>query len=136
MGTVTKKDLVECIVAHSGQTREAVRMVLESALQSFIDVLSRGDRIEIRDFGVFEVRTRKPRVAQNPKTLEKVKVEARRTVRFKAGRLMKAAVLDGKLPASDAEPKSPAVARVARKAATDTAAVAAGKAIRRSPRSP
>ncbi|MFO0376626.1 MAG: HU family DNA-binding protein, partial [bacterium] len=54
MGTVTKKDLVECIVAHSGQTRESVRVVLESTLQSFIDVLSRGDRIEIRDFGVFE----------------------------------------------------------------------------------
>ena len=51
--------------------------------------LGKGNRLEFRDFGVFEIRTRAAREAQNPKTLEKVHVPARRSVKFKMGRLMK-----------------------------------------------
>ena len=54
-----------------------------------IDELGRGNRLEFRDFGVFEIKERAPRVAQNPKTLERVQVPARRTVKFKVGRLMR-----------------------------------------------
>jgi nucleoid DNA-binding protein len=45
--------------------------------------------LEFRDFGVFETRTRASRVAQNPKTLERVEVPSKRTVKFKMGRLMR-----------------------------------------------
>jgi len=51
--------------------------------------LSEDNRLEFRDFGIFETRTRAARVAQNPKTLERVEVPAKRTVKFKMGRLMK-----------------------------------------------
>ena len=51
--------------------------------------LSNNNRLEFRDFGVFETRTRIARVAQNPKTLERVKVPSKRTVKFKMGRMMK-----------------------------------------------
>ena len=54
-----------------------------------IDELTNGNRLEFRDFGVFEVRERAARIAQNPKTLEQVQVPARKAVRFKIGRLMR-----------------------------------------------
>jgi len=49
----------------------------------------KGNRLELRDFGIFEPKIRAAREAQNPKTLEKLHVPAKRTVKFKAGRLMK-----------------------------------------------
>ena len=51
--------------------------------------MCKNNRLEFRDFGVFETRTRAARVAQNPKTLERVEVPAKRTVKFKMGRLMR-----------------------------------------------
>ncbi len=63
------------------------------ALTTFTDglmnELSKGNRLEFRDFGVFEARTRAARTAQNPKTLEPVEVPAKRTVKFKPGRLLR-----------------------------------------------
>ena len=50
---------------------------------------AKGNRLEFREFGVFDSRVRAARIAQNPKTLEKVEVPAKRTVKFKMGRLMK-----------------------------------------------
>ena len=54
-----------------------------------IDELKHGNRLEFRDFGVFEIKHRASRKAQNPKTLEPVLVPPKRTVKFKVGRLMK-----------------------------------------------
>ena len=54
-----------------------------------INELCQNNRLEFRDFGVFETRTRASRIAQNPKTLERVEVPAKRTVKFKMGRLMR-----------------------------------------------
>ena len=51
--------------------------------------LCQNNRLEFRDFGVFEIRSRASRIAQNPKTLERVDVPAKRTVKFKMGRLMR-----------------------------------------------
>ena len=56
--------------------------------------LARGNRLEFRDFGVFEIRERAGRVAQNPKTLERVSVPPRKSVRFKIGRLMQQSLSD------------------------------------------
>ena len=58
-------------------------------LDEVIEELGRGNRLEFRDFGVFEIRERAARRAQNPKTLEQVEVPAKKTVKFKTGRLMK-----------------------------------------------
>ena len=57
-----------------------------------IEEVGKGNRLEFRDFGVFEVRIRGPRQAQNPKTLAPVMVEERRTVKFKVGRKMREAL--------------------------------------------
>jgi integration host factor subunit beta len=56
--------------------------------------LGKGNRLEFRDFGVFEVKHRRARKAQNPKTLEPVQVPPKRTVKFKVGRLMKQTLIE------------------------------------------
>ena len=67
----------------------AVKAVVQLFLDEIISELAQGKRLEFRDFGVFEPRTRESRTAQNPKTLEKVQVPAKRSVKFKMGRLMR-----------------------------------------------
>ena len=89
MTTVTKKELVERIAQQSGLQRNDVKTVVQAFLDAVVDELGRGNRLEFRDFGVFEVRQRAARSAQNPKTLVPVHVPAKRTVRFKPGRLMR-----------------------------------------------
>jgi integration host factor subunit beta len=92
MATTTKKDLIDRIAIETKQKRTTVKKTVQCFLDNVIDELSRGNRLEFRDFGVFEIRDRAPRVAQNPKTLERVPVPAKRTVKFKVGRLMKVAL--------------------------------------------
>jgi len=94
MATVTKKDLIDRIAEKTDQKRVTVKQTIQALLNEMIVELGRGNRLEFRDFGVFEIKERAPRVAQNPKTLERVEVPARRTVKFKVGRLMKMSVDD------------------------------------------
>jgi len=89
MATVTKKELIDRIADHEVCKRVVVKRIIQSFLDSIINELGHGNRLEFRDFGVFECRTRAPRRAQNPKTLDKVQVPSRRTVKFKAGRILK-----------------------------------------------
>ncbi len=89
MATTTKKDLIDRIADSTQQRRADVKRTVQAFLDQVIDELGRGNRLEFRDFGVFEIKERAPRVAQNPKTLERVQVPARRTVKFKVGRLMR-----------------------------------------------
>jgi integration host factor subunit beta len=92
MRTKTKKDLIDRVSDQTGQKRTAVKRTVQCFLDNVISELSAGNRLEFRDFGVFEIRQRAPRVAQNPKTLERVPVPAKKTVKFKLGRLMKDAL--------------------------------------------
>jgi integration host factor subunit beta len=89
MTTVTKKELIDRIAEQTQAKRVVVKRIIQSFLDEIVLELSKDNRLEFRDFGVLEVRTREARVAQNPKTLERVKVPAKRTVKFKMGRLMK-----------------------------------------------
>ncbi len=92
MPTTTKKDLIDRIADETQQKRAVVKKTVQSFLDNVIRELSKGNRLEFRDFGVFEIRDRAPRIAQNPKTLEQVPVPAKKTVKFKVGRLMKLAL--------------------------------------------
>ncbi len=89
MATVSKKDLVNQIADNTQTKRIMVKHVIQAFLDEIINELSKGNRLEFRDFGVFETRTRAARTAQNPKTLKPVEVPAKRTVKFKPGRLLK-----------------------------------------------
>lgn len=104
MNTITKKILVDRIATKHNLQRTAVKNVLQDFLDLIVDELGEGNRIEFRDFGVFEVKHRAARTAQNPKTLERVPVPAKRSVRFKPGRKMREEMdLPQEAPASKSE---------------------------------
>lgn len=94
MATITKKDLIDRIAEDTGYKRVHVKEVVQQFLDQVIDELGQGNRLEFRDFGVFETKLRKARRAQNPKTLAPVDVPEKRTVKFKLGRLMKQRLAD------------------------------------------
>jgi integration host factor subunit beta len=89
MATITKKELIDRIADNTQAKRVVVKRIVQSFLDEIVEELARSNRLEFRDFGVFETKNRAARVAQNPKTLERVQVPAKRTVKFKTGRLMK-----------------------------------------------
>jgi integration host factor subunit beta len=94
MSTITKKELVARIAERTGQTKVVTKEIVQRFLDEIIQELSEGNRLEFREFGVFEVKERPARRAQNPRTLEKVNVPSKRVVKFKVGRLMKERVGD------------------------------------------
>jgi DNA-binding protein HU-beta/integration host factor subunit beta len=91
MATITKKELIDRISdASNGRCKRVlVKTIVQQFLDEIVNELGRGNRLEFRDFGVFETKLRKARKAQNPKTLAPVEVPEKRTVKFKVGRLMK-----------------------------------------------
>jgi len=95
MHTVTKKELVDRIADQTSTKRVAVKRIVQGLLDEIINELGRGNRLEFRDFGVFETKDRAARIAQNPKTLQRVHVPPKRTVKFKMGRLMKVKLQEG-----------------------------------------
>ncbi len=94
MSTITKKELIDRIAETTQAKRVVVKRIVQSFLDEIINELATDNRLEFRDFGVFETRTRTARVAQNPKTLERVQVPPKRSVKFKMGRLMKEKLSD------------------------------------------
>jgi nucleoid DNA-binding protein len=89
MATTSKKDIIDKIADRTKTRKGVVVNIVQSFLDEITNELVKGNRLEFRDFGVFETRSRARRIAQNPKTLEKVQVEAKRTVKFKIGKLLK-----------------------------------------------
>jgi integration host factor subunit beta len=89
MSTITKKELIDRIAEDTNTKRAVVKPIVQSFLDEIVGELANDNRLEFRDFGVFETRTRAARKAQNPKTLQGVQVSARRVVKFKMGRLIK-----------------------------------------------
>lgn len=106
--TITKKELVNRISEETSQTKVVVKEILQRFLDEIILELSQGNRLEFREFGVFEVRERAARKAQNPRTLEKVAVPARRVVKFKVGRRMRRLVCDQTTPGAATPAPKPA----------------------------
>ena len=89
MPTISKKELIDRIAEITGTRPGTVKTVVLQFLEEITTELALKNRLEFRDFGVFEPQTRAPKKALNPKTLEKVHVPAQRTVKFKMGRMMR-----------------------------------------------
>ncbi len=95
--TLTKRDLVVRISEETGMIQQHVLEVVQKTLDYITAALAKGDKVELRKFGVFEVKVRKARIGRNPNAPETdVPIPERSVVRFKAGKEMRAAVL--KLP--------------------------------------
>ncbi len=85
-----KKELVQRIADETGFLPADIRSVLQLALDHMVDALAKGERIEFREFGVFETIQRRPRIGRNPGNPQQTyQVPAHRVVRFKPGKSMK-----------------------------------------------
>ena len=102
--TIAKRTIAERIAERQGLGQIQTLQIIQSFLDEIIEELAQGNRLEFRDFGVFETVVRKARTALNPKTLEKVQVGSKVVVKFKVGRLMKEKV--EKLLAAEGEQKN------------------------------
>ncbi len=90
---MTKRDLVVRISRETGLIQEDVYAVIQKTLDYITEALGKGEHIELREFGVFDVCVRKARVGRNPNKPEHtVPIPERRVVKFKAGKRMKEAI--------------------------------------------
>ena len=80
---MTKADLVDKVTSLGDLTRRDGEVIVDTLFESVIGALKEGDKIEIRGFGSFRTRQRKPRIGRNPKTGERVDVPAKRVPFFK-----------------------------------------------------
>ena len=112
--TMTKRELVIRVANKLGMTQSDVSKVIEGTFETLSQALAEGKRWELRDFGVFEVKTRASRIGRNPRTGDQVPVPERRVVTFRPGKKMKEIVsgvgqADGQPSAAGPEPQpSPA----------------------------
>jgi len=93
---MTKKDMAKAIAEDLNITAQLTQAVIQRTFAAIVETLETEGRIELRNFGVFEVRNRKPRKARNPRTGEEVQLPSRRVVTFKAGKEMTARIAEPK----------------------------------------
>jgi integration host factor subunit beta len=90
---MTKSVLIEKVSEKIGSlTRKQTEIVVETVFDSIKEALVKGEKIEIRGFGNFKLKTRKPRKARNPKTGEKVDVPGKKVLHFKTGKALREAM--------------------------------------------
>ena len=90
MGTLTKRDLVVSISNETGLVQHQVFDVVQKTLDHITDALAQGNTVELRNFGVLEVKLTKPRVGRNPNQPgSSFVIPARATVKFKSGKIMR-----------------------------------------------
>jgi len=104
LSTITKKDLALLVSQSTGCKKNLAAKMVDSLFVAMRDSLIQGNRIEIRGFGVFQVKDTRPKpAARNPRTGEIIYVPARRKTHFKPGRLLKEALHQTREAYEDAE---------------------------------
>ncbi|MBI1952565.1 MAG: integration host factor subunit beta [Candidatus Omnitrophica bacterium] len=86
---MTKKDIVLKVSEATGLKQLDVKRVVQKSLDTLVAALAKGETVELRNFGIFKVKSRKGRTGRNPRTGEKVPVPPKRVVVFKPGLIMK-----------------------------------------------
>ena len=89
MSTTTKREMVDLVAMQTGFRRADIHDIIQTFLSAIASEMRQSQRIEFREFGVFELRLRAARMAQNPKTLQKFRVPPRLVVKFKPGTSMR-----------------------------------------------
>lgn len=86
---MTKKDIVVKIADETGIKQIEVKKVVQGTLDHIIESLARGETVELRNFGIFKVKSRRGRMGRNPRTGESVPIPEKKVVTFKTGLVMK-----------------------------------------------
>ena len=112
MATTTKREIAERVAQQSGLAQVEVKQVIQMLFDEIVKEVCSGNRLEFREFGVFEVVVRKPRTGRNPRTGQKVAVPPKTVVTFKMGKVMKEKVARtaggaGTAPAVESQPRPP-----------------------------
>jgi integration host factor subunit beta len=104
---VTKREIVKTISDKTGLTQLEIKKIVQLTFDGIVETLLEEGRVELRDFGVFQVKKRKARKARNPRTGHQVEVPEKLVVVFKPGKLMEAKVqeLEDSLASQAASPK-------------------------------
>ena len=90
-----KQDLINKVAAQTGNTKKLTTIIIETAIAAIGDALSEGDEVILKGFGSFKPSERAARVGRNPSTGASMEIPAKNSVKFKAGKLLTAA-LNGK----------------------------------------
>ena len=86
---MTKKDIIVKISDDTGIKQVDVKKVVQRILDDVVESLARGETVELRNFGIFKVKSRKGRIGRNPRTGQTVSIPEKKVVTFKAGLVMK-----------------------------------------------
>src|SRR4030095_12294944 len=103
---MTKAELVEDVARAAELTKKDAERLVEMVLESIIETLSQGEKIELRGFGSFRVRERGARRGRNPKTGDPVSIPAKRVPYFKPGKELKELINDDNTPSSSGTPSN------------------------------
>ena len=103
---MTKKDIVRTIAEEIDLPQFRTRVLVQRTFEALIEALVRDGRVELRNFGVFQIKQREARLARNPRTGEPVPVQAKNVVTFKPGKEMEERVRDYRAAAAS-EPTEP-----------------------------
>jgi DNA-binding protein HU-beta len=87
---VIKLDIINEVVNRTGITKTKAELAVETVFEAMKKALEKGDRIELRGFGVFNVKPRKTGIGRNPRTGEEVNIPPGKAVRFKPGKELQA----------------------------------------------
>lgn len=88
MKTITKKELVKRISYSTGERQKIIKIIIDETLKNITDALTRGERIELRGFGVFKIGLREAKTIRNPQSGEKIKIPSRKVARFKQSKTL------------------------------------------------
>lgn len=86
---MTKRELVIDVAERLGYTQNEVSDVIQATLDTITEALAEGNRLEIRNFGVFELKVRDARIGRNPRTGDAVPIQQKRVAVFKPGKALK-----------------------------------------------
>ena len=89
---MNKTELVAAVAAKSGLTKKDAERVVSATIETIVENLEKGEKVQLSGFGIFEVRERMARIGRNPRTKESVTIPATRLPAFKASKALKDAV--------------------------------------------
>ncbi|HBK61489.1 MAG TPA: DNA-binding protein [Firmicutes bacterium] len=90
---MTKSDLVDSVAAKAGMTKKDSARAVDAVFDTIKEQLKTGDKVQLVGFGSFEVKQREARVGRNPKTMEEIRIPARRVPVFRPGKELKDSVM-------------------------------------------
>ena len=86
---MTKTELIAAVAAKAGLTKKDAEKVIAATFETITESLTKGDKVQVSGFGIFEVRTREARTGRNPRTKETIQIPATRLPVFKASKALK-----------------------------------------------